>query len=160
LVGLYGGWPEARRLLERLKSQATSKAVQLSEKELDALLGGQWAQGVSATMDRISMHMVEAMRNEGSNPDIAIQRYRFVLDNAKSERDSRFLLPAYLRLVDLLVRAGQHAEALEIVDRFLRAYGDKTKGPFAPNEQQLTVMALRKTRLMTAKEKSAVQRTA
>jgi hypothetical protein len=160
LVGLYGGWPEARRLLERLKSQATSKAVQLSEKELDALLGGQWAQGVSATMDRISMHMVEAMRNEGSNPDIAIQRYRFVLDNAKSERDSRFLLPAYLRLVDLLERAGQHAEALEIVDRFLRAYGDKTKGPFAPNEQQLTVMALRKTRLMTAKEKPAVQRTA
>ena len=160
LVGLYGGWPEARRLLERLKSQSSSKTVQLSEKELDALLGGQWAQGVSGTMDRISMHMLEAMRNEGSNPDIALQRYRFVVENAKSDRDSRFLVPAFLRLVDLLERAGNQAEALEVLNKFLRAYGDKTKGPYAPTEQQLTLMSLRKTRLMTAKEKSAVQRTA
>jgi len=160
LVGLYGGWPEARRLLERLKSQSSAKTVQLSEKDLDALLGGQWAQGVSGTMDRISMHMLEAMRNEGSNPDIALQRYRFVVENAKSERDSKFLVPAFLRLVDLLERAGHQAEALEVVDRFLRAYGDKSKGPHAPTEQQLTLMSLRKTRLMTAKEKSAVQRTA
>ena len=160
LVGLYGGWPEARRLLEQLKSKSSPKAVQLSEKELDTLLGGQWTQGVSGTVDRISVHMLEAMRNEGRNPELALQRYRFVAENAKSVRDLAFVVPAYLRLADLLERTGHRAEALEVVDRFLNAYGDNRKGPHAPTQQQLSLMSLRKTRLMTVKEKPAVQRTA
>ncbi|HET8580712.1 MAG TPA: hypothetical protein VFL31_06915 [Nitrospiraceae bacterium] len=161
LVGLYGGWPEARRLLDQLKLKSSSKTVQLSEKELDTLLGGQWAQGVSGTVDRMSVHMLEAMRNEGSNPEIALQRYRFVAENGKSDRDLPFVVPAYLRLADMLEQAGHQAEALEVVDRFLKAYGDNNrKDPHVPTDQQLTLMSLRKTRLMTAKEKSAVQRTA
>ena len=160
LIGLYGGWPEARRLLQQLKANSTAKGIQLSEKELDELLGGQWAQGVSGTMDRISVHMLEAMRNEGRNQEIALQRYRFVTDNAKSDRDLAFVLPAYLRLADLLERAGHQAEALDIVARFLTTYGETTSVPHAPTGQQLTMMSLRKTRLMTAQKKPAAQRIA
>ena len=160
LVGLYGGWPEARRLLEQLKSKSSSKTVQLSEKELDTLLGGQWAQGVSGTMDRISVHMLEAMRNEGSNPEVALQRYRFVAENAKSDRDKAFVGPAYLRLADLLERTGHQAEALAVVDRFLKTFSEKKKGQHGPTDEQITGMSLRKTRLMTAKEKRSAQRTA
>jgi hypothetical protein len=160
LVGLYGGWPEARRLLQQLKANSTAKGIQLSEKELDELIGGQWVQGVSGTMDRISVHMLEAMRNEGSHPEIALQRYRFVTDNAKSDRDLAFILPAYLRLADLLERAGHQAEALQVVDRFLKTYGEKTSAPHAPTDQQRTMMSLRKTRLMTAQKKPAAQRIA
>lgn len=160
LVGLYGGWPEARRLLQQLNANATARGIQLSEKDLDALLGGQWAQGVSGTVDRISVHMLEAMRNEGSNPEVALQQYRFVAENAKSERDLAFVMPAYLRLADLLERAGHQAEALEVVDRFLKACGDKTSAPHRPIDQQITLMSLRKTRLMTAQNKTAAQRIA
>ena len=160
LVGLYGGWPEARRLLEQLKAKPTAKGLQLSEKELDSLLGGQWAQGISGSVDRISVHVLEAMRDEGSNPETAIQRYRFVAENSKSDRDLKFVVPAFLRLADLLERAGRHEEALRVVDPFLKTFSEKNKGRHGPTDEQLALMSLRKTRLMTAKEKPAVQRTA
>lgn len=160
LVGLYGGWPEARGLLQQLKANSTAKGIQLSEEQLDELLGGQWTQGISGTVDRISMYMMEAMRKEGSHPDIALARYRFVTENAKSERDRAFVMPAYLRLADMLERAGRQDEALQVVDRFLKTYGEKTSARRALTEQQFTMMSLRKTRLMTAKSKPTTQRIA
>jgi hypothetical protein len=70
-----------------------------------------------------------------------------VIDNATAERDLPFVVPSYLRLADLLDRIGRKAEALSVVDKFLRAYDGKP-GKHTANDAQISDMSLRKTRLM------------
>ncbi len=87
LVGLYGGWLEARGVLERLRANLRSgQRIQLSPEEMRAMVNGQWERSISADTDRLGIHIIEAMCYEKINADVAIAGYRFVVDQAKEIR--------------------------------------------------------------------------
>jgi tetratricopeptide (TPR) repeat protein len=150
MVGLYGGWAEARLALEQLKQQ--SGRVRLSDDDLKGLVEGAQSARAGASADRMSIRMLNAMRAEGNNPETAIAHYRYVVSRAEEDRNLAFMVPAYLRLGELLEKSGKAAEALEMVERCLRDYGDKKKGPDAPTEAQRTALNTRKN-LLAAKVK-------
>lgn len=150
MVGLYGAWPAAERL--RLQVRTHAGRFRMSSEGIGDLIAGARARNVGATVvDRLSLCMLEAMRAEGTEPDVAIERYRFLLEHATEDRDLGFVVPAYLRLSDLLEREGRRGEALRVVDRFFKAYGEKGRrnGSYRPTAAQLEMMSLRKTRLMS-----------
>lgn len=151
LVGLSGSWPEAERTLARLKSGGGR--AWLSPEQIDTLLAEAQAKGAALAADQASVHMLCAMQTEGSHAQTAIDAYRWVLDQAKKERDLPLLVPAYLRLADLLERTGKQDDALDVADRFLSTYHsapEATQPAHGPTEDQRTCMSLRKTRLMAA----------
>ncbi len=151
MAGLSGSWPEAERVLAQLK--AGGGRVRLSPEQMEKLFAGARAKGAGIAADQASVSMLFALQAEGSQPQAAIDAYRQILDQAKKERDLPLLVPAYLRLAELLERTGQQADALEIADRFLSAYSNTPGLPqpaHAPTEDQRTFMSLRKTRLMAA----------
>nr|MBI3613717.1 tetratricopeptide repeat protein [Nitrospirota bacterium] len=152
LVGLSGSWSEAERVLAQLK--AGGGRIRLSPEQLEKLLAEAQAKGAGIAADQVSVGMLFALQSEGRQPQAAIDAYRQVLAQAKKERDLPLLVPAYLRLADLLERTGKQADALEVTDRFLSAYSSKPGMPkpaHAPTEDQRTFMSLRKTRLMAAR---------
>ncbi|MCZ6780960.1 MAG: hypothetical protein O7C73_04880 [Nitrospirae bacterium] len=81
---------------------------------------------------------------------MAIKCYRFVSDHAQADRDLAFVVPAYLRLSELLEQVGRKDEALAVADQFLKVYGGQKKHPHRPTEEQLSLMSLRMTRLLTS----------
>src|SRR5919199_5840335 len=71
LIGLYGGWLEARGVLERLRANLKRKrAIQLSAEELRAMVNGQWERSISAETDRLAIHMLEAVTYEKINQGV------------------------------------------------------------------------------------------
>jgi hypothetical protein len=149
LIGLYGAWPEGRHLVERLRT-AKRKPVKLSDEEFLRLINGPWEQSVSAETDRISVHMLEALTYELSNPETSIMGYRYVIDHAKQVRDLQCVLPSFMRMADLLIAQRRHGDALELIDRFEKRYAKKKAGPLFPTEIQRGVMSLKKARLAKA----------
>ncbi len=147
LVGIYGSWPEARRLMDRMKTEFKRNAGQLSDNEMSELLGGSWEKSISAPTDRISVHMLEANRAEAGDPEASIVRYRFVIDQAKEARDLPFVVPSYFRLTELLVKVARPHEALDVIDRFEERYRAKKALPYSPTETQRGLMSLKKSRL-------------
>jgi len=143
-VGLYGGWPEAKRVLEQLK--AHNGRMRLPDEELRSLLEGSQDAHAGATADRLSLRMLQAMHAEGKDRAAAIEHYRYIVEQAKEERDHTFVISAYLRLCDLLERAGHPDEALETIERCLRDYDGK-KGPVAPTKTQRVMLENRKAHL-------------
>jgi hypothetical protein len=85
---------------------------------------------------------------EKVNSDVAITGYRFVVDQAKEIRHLMLLVPAYLRLTQLLVRAGEAAEALELVERFETRFPTNRRGPHFPSDEQREMMRTKKTQLL------------
>jgi hypothetical protein len=152
LVGLYGAWPEAERVRAQLGKY--KGRIKLSNEEFDGLVDGSQGRRAGIVADQVSVAILEALRAEGSNPDLAIERYRFAVDNAKRERDLGFIVPAYLRLTDLLEQRGHLADALDAVERFSIACGNMKEGADLPTEAQLALMSLRKTRLLAALKKT------
>ncbi|MGQ0665707.1 MAG: hypothetical protein ACT4O4_01620 [Nitrospiraceae bacterium] len=148
LVGLYGGWLEARGLLEQLRANLKRGSRRLSPEEIQALVNGQWERCISAETDRLAVHMIEAVSLEKPDPAVAIHKYRYVVDEAKEVRHLLLLVPAYLRLVPLLAKAGEVAEALELIERFERRFPAMKRGPHFPSDQQREIMATRKTHLI------------
>lgn len=149
LVGLYGGWLEARGVLERVRANfKRRKGVQLSPEELRAMVNGQWERSISADTDRLGIHIIEAMCYEKVNPQVAVSGYRFVVDQAKEIRHLMLLVPAYLRLTQLLIRSGEAAEALELVERFETRFPTNKRGPHFPSEEQREMMRTKKTQLL------------
>lgn len=149
LVGLYGGWLEARGVLERVRANfKRRKGVQLSPEELRAMVNGQWERSISAETDRLGIHIIEAMCYEKVNPQVAVSGYRFVVDQAKEIRHLMLLVPAYLRLTQLLIRSGEAAEALELVERFETRFPTNKRGPHFPSEEQREMMRTKKTQLL------------
>jgi predicted negative regulator of RcsB-dependent stress response len=110
---------------------------------------GAQAQPAGAMVDQISLTALEAVRAEGRNLDQAIEHYHFVIEHAANERDQAFLVPAYLRLADLLEQRARLDEALTLVDQFFSKQADM-QPPHAPTDAQRSQMSLRKTRLMAA----------
>jgi hypothetical protein len=146
LVGLYGGWPDAQRVLGRLRTH--SGRLQLSSVELTQLLGGPWERYAGAAADRIPVHLLEAMLAEGKDPEAAIFRYRFVEEQAKRERDFPFVVHSFKRESDLLQKSGRLKEALDAVERFFRTYDAKKLSTNLSSESDLTTMTQRRTHLM------------
>ena len=105
MIGLYGGWLEARQLVTRLQQASKKNPVRLTSAEVLALAKGAWSKSVSADTDRISMHLLEGWCFGQTEPAVAIEVLRYVIDRAKEERHLPYVVPAFLRLMDLLLRA-------------------------------------------------------
>ncbi len=146
-VGLYGGWPEAGHVQAKLKEGP--EPIRLSDEELSRMLDGARERTAGASADRVSVHMLRAMRAESTNPAAAVDHYRYVLDHAREARDLSLVAPAYLRMSELLERMDRPAEALAAVEKFFKAWAEKKLGPTAPTGANREVMASRKTRLET-----------
>jgi len=148
LLGLYGAWLEARGVLENLRKNVKKGGIQLSGEEVRALVNGQWERCISAETDRVSVYLIESMVSERSHPEVSIEGYRYVVNEAKEMRHLMLLVPAYLRLVHLLVRTGEEAEALEIIERFERRFPQTKRGSHFPLESQRGLMTTKKSKLM------------
>jgi hypothetical protein len=146
-VGLYGAWPEARHLLERLRIAKKKTTLQLSMPELVALIRGPWERSISAATDRISVHMLEAILYEETNPETAITNYRYLIDQAREVRHLPLVVPSYFRLTELLARQGRAQEAIDVIEQFESRYKGKKVGPHTPTEIQRGLMSLKKSRL-------------
>jgi hypothetical protein len=144
LVGLYGGWPEATSVLACAREAGGT--WWLSDEDVQELLQGDWQKAPGATADQVSVTLLQALRDQEKDPEKAIHGFRFVIDHAKGQRDGVFLIPSYFRLSDLLERRGRPAEALPIVEGFLKTY-DKNSA-FAASDADLAMMSARRTRLM------------
>ena len=151
LVGVYGAWPQAELARKQLKWNRTK--IQLTDEQLQALVEGGKSRRAGFSADRISLILLEAMQMEKTDPKGAINRYRFVVEEAEEKRDQPFVISAYLRLSDLLEGVGEDHEAHEVVNNFLERYTRK-KGRrllrgnrYRPTEGQVAVMSTRRTRL-------------
>ncbi|MBX3328751.1 MAG: hypothetical protein KF722_00005, partial [Nitrospira sp.] len=148
VVGLYGAWLEARGVLEHLRNNGKKDGIQLSSEEVRALVNGQWERCISADTDRLGIHIIEALSYEKINPEVAIESYRYVINEVKEVRHLLFLVSAYLRLVQLLLRVGEEAEALEIVERFEARFPSTKRGPHFPSDEQREIMKTKKAQLL------------
>jgi hypothetical protein len=148
LVGLYGGWLEARGVVERLRANAKKGEIWLSPEELRVLVNGQWEMSISADTDRLGVHMIEALCYEKINQAVSATGYRYVIDEVKEVRHLLLLVPAYLRLALLLVRSGANADALALINRFEARFPAKKRGPHFPTEEQRNAMKIWKTFLL------------
>lgn len=148
LVGLYGGWLEARGVLERLRANLRKGGIQLSSEEMRAMVNGQWERSISAETDRLGVHMIEALCYEKINQAVSIVGYRYVVEEAREVRHLMLLVPAYLRLVQLLVRSGESDKALELIDRFDNRFPANKRGPHFPTDEQRGMLQTRKTHLI------------
>lgn len=147
LVGLYGAWPEARHLVERLRTAKKKTTVHLSAAELAVLIRGPWERSISAATDRISVHMLEAIYYEETNPETSITNYRYLIDQARELRHLPLVVPSYFRLTELLARQGRSQEAIDVIEQFESRYKAKKVGPHTPTETQRGLMSLKKSRL-------------
>lgn len=84
---------------------------------------------------------------EESDPQAATFRYKFVVTQATSARDLYLVVPAYLRLVELLGKLERHEEALEVIQGFEQRYEGKKPLPPFPTEAQKGAMSIQKSRL-------------
>jgi hypothetical protein len=155
IVGLYGGWPEASELVQHLRKSSRKKPMRLGYKDVQKVFEGPWQRSVSGAGDRLTIHMVEALQLEGSDHEAAIVRYRYVVEQAKGARDLYLLVPAYLRLVDLLERIGRLEEALEVIEHFEHRFAKRKAIFYYPNETQRGAMSIMKSRMVAEKVRLA-----
>jgi hypothetical protein len=147
LVGLYGAWPEANRIVERLRLSRKRGPIQLNQNELMEMIFGPWEGSISANTDRVAIHVLEAVLGDCANPKPAMDKYRHTLEHAKEVRHMPLIVPAYFRLVDLFTTQRRTAEALEFIEQFEKRYKGKASGPYAPTEKQLALMQIKKSHL-------------
>lgn len=149
-VGLYGGWPEATQLLERLRRVGRRRPLKLTEAELLELFDGPWHRSITSAGDRLTINMLEALRLEGKDAEGASVRYRYVIEEAKGARDVRMIAPAFLRWAELLERMGRHEETVDVIHRFERRFPENKRAFYYPSDTQRGVMAVRKFRLLAS----------
>jgi hypothetical protein len=93
--------------------------------------------------------MLEAVEEEKLHPDVAIFKYQYVIGNAKTDRDLSFVIPAYLRLTDLLEQHGRYKDATEFIERFEQTYAPgKLTGHYSPTDSQRAAITERRKRVM------------
>ena len=154
LVGLYGGWPEAIRLLQQLTVNPRPKSIKLTDDKLSALLRVPWQSAKNGNADRLSVQMLEAIRTEGTDSETAVKKYQTIVDQARAPRDIPLVIPAYLRMVDILERSERSGEALDLISRFEKRYAeDQGKGD-RPTHAQRELLSLRKTRLTATAQRA------
>jgi hypothetical protein len=150
LVGLYGAWPEANQIVKRLRLSRKRESIHLDQDELREIVLGPWERSISANTDRFGIHVLEAVLGDCMNPSPAMAKYRDMLEHAKEVRHLSLIVPAYFRLVELLTRQGQIAEALHFIEQFEKRFKGKTPGPYAPTEKEWGLMTLKKSHLKNA----------
>ena len=150
LVGLYGAWPEANRIVERLRSSRKREPIQLDEGELMDMILGPWERSISANTDRLGIAVLEAVLGDCSNPKPAMDKYRETLEYAKEVRHLPLIVPTYFRLVELLTRQGHSTEALYLIEQFEKRYKEEKLTPYAPTEKQVGLMKIKKSHLKNA----------
>lgn len=155
LVGLYGAWPEGNEIVARLRKSHTREPIQLGQDDLMEIILGPWERSISANTDRLGIYVLEAVLGDCSNPKPAMDKYRQILESAKEVRHMPLIVPAYFRLVELLTRQGQAAEALHFVEQFEKRYKTGQSGPYAPTQKQLGLMAIKKSHLKNATRTTA-----
>lgn len=148
LVGLYGGWPEARHALERLRQDQKKGWVTLSQSEFRGLLDGPWERSISAESDRLSMYMLIALTDENHKQELAIGHYGYIIEHAKDVHHHSLLVPAYHQVTQLLVKAGRWGEALKMIEHFDARYPQTDSGPYSPSAQQREEMKRLKTHVL------------
>ena len=147
-VGLYAGWPEGNAIVRKLRKQSRKKPIKLNEEELLALFEGPWQRSISAASDRLTIHMLEAMRRSYADMEKAVVRYRYIIEHARGARDLRLVVPAYLHLSEALVTLSRPQEAMEVIYGFEKRFKRKKSVFYFPNEAQRGIMSVGKARLM------------
>ena len=150
LVGLYGAWPEANRIVARLRMSRKREPIQLSQDELREVILGPWEFSISANTDRLGINMLEAVLGDCANPNAAIDKYRRTLEYAKEIRHLPLIVPVYFRLLELLTRQENITEALRLIEEFEKRYKGGKSGPYAPTEKQIDLMKTKKSYLKNA----------
>lgn len=148
LVGLYGGWLEARGVVERLRANSKEGMIQLAPEQLRGVVGGAWERSVSAETDRISIFVLEAMSYEKINRDVAIGNYGYVVAHANEIRHLMLLVPVYLRLTHMLVQAGRVTEALAAIEQFNNRFPISKMGKHFPSPEQRELMKRHEGQMM------------
>ncbi len=148
IVGLYGGWPEANNLIKFLRKHGKKQAIKLEHQQVEELLKGPWQKSVSAAEDRLTLYMLDGIFKEKKNPAESIQHYRQVINEASGARDLRLLVPAFLRLSELLEKSNQFHESLAITKQFEHRFLKHKKIFYYPSAEQRWVMAVRKSRII------------
>lgn len=148
VIGLYGGWPEANRLVQFLRNNAKKTAVQLDESQLQEFFKDPWKEGLSAAGDRLSIHMLQGMKCESSDPNQASNHYQEVIKNSSGARDLRLVVPAFLRLVQTLEVLSRFNEAIECIRDFELRFSKKKTAFYFPTGDQRWVMATMKSHLL------------
>ena len=147
LIGLYGGWVEARAAVERLQQTSKKTIMRLSRDELCAVVKGDWDKSVSADTDRINIHMLEGLCFEKVDTNLAIAGYRYVIERSKEARHRALVVPAYLRLIALLVQTGSEDEARQAIQQFEKRFPPNQAEPGAPSTVQRKTMEEMKSQL-------------
>jgi hypothetical protein len=122
LIGLYGGWLEARDLVSRLQQASKRHPVRLSTEELCALIKGAWSKSISADTDRISMRVLEGWCLGKGDQAAALEGLQYVVERTKEARHLSFIVPASFRRIDLLLKAGRDDEARLAIEQFERRF--------------------------------------
>lgn len=148
VVGLYGGWPEANGIVQFLRKNAKNNAVQLEESQLHEFFKDPWKEGLSAAGDRISVHMLQGMKSESSQPEESCKHYQEVIEHASGARDLRLVVPAYLRLAEILGNLNRLNEAIETIRDFETRFSKKKSAFYYPTGEQRWIMATRKSYLL------------
>lgn len=148
LVGLYGGWLEARQVLQRLRANVKKGSLDLSPGELRTLLEGAWEQSISVDTDRLSMYMLIAMTSETLKQDISIGNYGYVIEHAKEVRHFGLLVPAFMRITQLLVNTKRWEEALKFIQQFESRYPISKWGQHFPSVKHRDYMRTTKVQVL------------
>lgn len=144
VVGLVGNWPDAEQLWTSLQGPEDSHC--LSESEVMELLKS--ASPTAATAkDRLGLYLLEAFQTEGTNPQFAMSRYRSLISHARNGHDHPYIVPAYMRLSELLERTGNYGVALDVVDEFMTTARHKSRMQ-GPTRGQTKLMSARQVRLL------------
>jgi hypothetical protein len=133
LIGLYGGWLEARQVVSRLQQAPKKSSIRLSFEELCMIVNGAWEQSVSADTDRISMHMLEGLCFGKADTRMAVQGLQYVVARARDARHLPLVVPAYLRLLDLLLKAGRVDEARQVIEQIEHRFPVNCHGMYTPS---------------------------
>lgn len=149
-VSLYGAWPEATKVVKRLRSAGKEGSCHLPLDELVGLVKGKLNASDDIATDRLAVVMLAALGSETADSASAQSCYRQIIQQAQEVRDLPLVVPAYLRSTELLARQGRPEEALAIIEEFEKRYPQGKTGPSHPTRTQRGVMTIEKSRLKTA----------
>jgi hypothetical protein len=147
LIGLYGGWVEARQVVSRMPQSSKQRPVRLSSEELYGLAKGAWNKSISADTDRIAMQLLAGWCFAKTDQVAAVEGLRYVVDRAKEPRHLAYIVPASLRLMELLLKAGQEDEARLAIEQFEARFPPERPDVDGPTFAQRKVLQEMKSRL-------------
>ena len=153
-VGLFGSWPQARRVIQYL-DKVKAKSVQLSPEKFSAFIEGQRKHSSQGSMDRLSMAMLEGVDAEGNNHSKAMAKYRMIIDQAQNPRDLALLMPAYLRTIDLYERTQEPHKAMRVIQHMEQRFTPGRHGNPQLTNAQKDHISLIKTRLSVARPRAS-----